>query len=49
MLTKEFTNKEIKDRIDLALARTCLINWSISKEIADKFRQSLYEVFEIKN
>lgn len=48
MFTKEFIDKEIKNRIDVALARTCLVNWSISKEIADKFRQSLYKAFEIK-
>ena len=46
---KKFTNREIKDRIDIALVRVLLTDWSISRELSDKFRDSLYTVFEIEN
>lgn len=46
---RKFTNREIKDRIDIALVRVLLTDWSISRELSDKFRDSLYTVFEIEN
>jgi hypothetical protein len=46
---KKFTNREIKDRIDIALVRVLLTDWSIPRELADKFRDSLYTVFEIED
>ena len=46
---KKFTNREIKDRIDIALVRVLLTDFSIPSELADKFRDSLYTVFEIEN
>ena len=46
---RKFTNREIKDRIDIALVRVLLTDWSISRELSDKFRDSLYTVFEIED
>lgn len=46
---KKFTNREIKDRIDIALVRVLLTDWSIPRELSDKFRDSLYTVFEIED
>lgn len=46
---KKFTNKEIKDRIDIALVRVLMKDWSIPRELTDKIRDSLYTVFEIEN
>lgn len=46
---KKFTNREIKDRIDIALVRVLITDWSISRELADKFRDSLYITFEIED
>lgn len=46
---KKFTNREIKDRIDIALARVLWTDFSIPSELADKFRDSLYTVFEIED
>jgi hypothetical protein len=46
---KKFTNREIKDRIDIALVRVLLTDWSIPRELSDKFRDSLYITFEIED
>ena len=46
---RKFTNREIKDRIDIALVRALMTDWSIPRELSDKFRDSLYTVFEIEN
>lgn len=46
---RKFTNREIKDRIDIALVRVLLTDWSIPRELSDKFRDSLYTVFEIED
>lgn len=46
---RKFTNRKIKDRIDIALVRVLLTDWSIPRELSDKFRDSLYTVFEIED